>query len=92
MNIISFIFLVVCIIMLLHITLTNFLFAIDLRRKDFKISSKVLLIKTAIDVAVLCTIIVIGIFIKDTDYVFILDTINGFIIGYIISNYYIKHL
>lgn len=78
--------------MLLHITLTNFLFTIDLRRKEFKISSKVLLIKTAIDVAVLCTIIVIGIFIKDTDYVFILDTINGFIIGYIISNYYIKHL
>ena len=92
MNIISFIFLVVCIVMLLHITLTNFLFGIDLKRKEFKISSKVLLIKAAIDVAVLCIITLIGIFVKDTNYVFILDTINGFIIGWIVSNYYTKYL
>lgn len=92
MNIISFIFLVVCIAMLLHITLTNFLCAVDLKRRDVGINSKVLLIKAAISIAVLFIIIIIGIFIKDTNYVFILDTINGFIIGYIISNYYIKYL
>ena len=78
--------------MLLHITLTNFLFGIDLKRKEFKISSKILLIKAAISIAVLCAIVLIGIFIKDTDYVFILDSINGFIIGWIFSNYYAKYL
>lgn len=91
MNIISFIFLVICIVMLLHITLTNLLFGIDLKRKSFK-SSKYWLIKAAINVAVLFIIIIIGILVKDTDYMFILDIINGFIIGWIISNYYIKYL
>lgn len=91
MNIISFIFLVVCIAMLLHITLTNLLFGIDLKHHDFK-SGKFWLIKAAISFAVICIVVLIGIFVKDTNYVFILDTINGFIIGWIISNYYVKYL
>ena len=91
MNIISFIFLVICIVMLSHITLTNLLFGIDLKRKSFK-SSKYWLIKSAICFAVIIIITIIGILVKDTNYVFILDTINGFIIGWIISNYYAKYL
>lgn len=91
MNIISFIFLIIVIAMLLHITLANLLCGIDLKHHGFK-SSKFWLIKAAIIFAVLCVIIVIGIFVKDTNYVFILDTINGFIIGWIISNYYTKYL
>ena len=91
MTIISFIFLFICIAMLLHITLTNLLFGIDLKRKSFK-SSKCWLIKAAIDFAILSNIIVIAIVTKDTNYVFILDVINGFTIGYIISEYYTKYL
>lgn len=91
MKIISFIFLVICIVMLLHITLTNLLFGIDLKHHDFK-SSKYWLIKAAIYFVILLTIVIVAICIKDTQYSCVLDCINTFIIGFIISNYYIKYL
>lgn len=91
MDIISHIFLVICIVMLLHITLTNLLFGIDLRHHGFK-SGKFWLIKAAINFAVILIVLTINVLLKDTNYNFVSNLINGFVIGWIISNYYTKYL
>ena len=92
MNIISFIFLVIVIAMLLHITLARLLFAIDLFKKGFINSSKFQLIKATINFIVFLIVLTINIVLKDTNHNFVSNIINGFIIGWIYSDYYLKYL
>lgn len=92
MTIISFIFLVIVVAMLLHITLANLLCGIYLFKKGFTNSSKYQLIKTTISFVVLLIVLTINILLKDTNYTFVSNFINGFIIGWIYSDYYLKYL
>lgn len=92
MNIISFIFLVIVIAILLHITLARLLFSIDLFKKGFTHSSKFQLIKATINFVVLLIVLTINILLKDTNYNFVSNFINGFIIGRVYANYYLKYL
>ena len=92
MNIISFIFLVIVVAMLLHITLANLLCGIYLFKKDFTNSSKYQLIKATINFVVFLIVLTINVLLKDTNYNFVSNLINGFIIGWIYSDYYLKYL
>lgn len=92
MNIISFIFLVIVVAMLLHITLANLLCGIYLFKKGFYNSGKFQLIKATINFVVLLIVLTINILLKDTNFNFVYDLINGFVIGSIYSNYYFKYL
>lgn len=92
MNIISFIFLVIVVAMLLHITLANLLCGIYLFKKGFINSSKYQLIKTTINFVVFLIVLTINVLLQDTSYNFVSNLINGFIIGWVYSNYYFKYL
>lgn len=92
MNIISFIFLVIVVAMLLHITLANLLCGIYLFKKGFTNSSKYQLIKATINFVVFLIVLTINVLLKDTNYNFVSNLINGFIIGWIYSDYYLKYL
>lgn len=92
MNIISFIILVIVIAILLHITLARLLFSIDLFKKGLIHSSKYQLIKATINFVVLLIVLTINILLKDTNYNFVSNIINGFIIGWVYSDYYLKYL
>lgn len=92
MNIISFIFLVIVVAMLLHITLARLLFSINLFKKGFYNSGKFQLIKATINFVVFLIVLTINILLKDTNYNFVSDLINGFVIGRIYAKYYFKYL
>lgn len=92
MNIISFTFLVIVVAMLLHITLARLLFSINLFKKSFTNSGKFQLIKATINFVVFLIVLTINILLKDTNYNLVSDLINGFVIGWIYSNYYFKYL
>lgn len=92
MNTISFIFLVIVVAMLLHITLARLLFGIELFRKGFTNSSKYQLIKATINFVVFLIVLTINILLKDTNYTFVSNFINGFVIGWVYSNHYLKCL
>lgn len=91
MKTISFIILVIAIAMLLHITLTNILFGYTLYKKHFN-CSKYWIIKGIGDIVLIGIVITIAVLLKDTNYYFITDVINGFIIGWIFSDYYFRYL
>lgn len=91
MKTVSFIILVIAIVMLLHITLTNILFGYTLYKKHFK-CCKYWIIKGIADIVLIGIVITITVLLKDTNYYFITDVINGFIIGWIFSDYYFRYL
>ena len=92
MDIISFIFLVIVVAMLLHITLARLLFGINLFKKGFYNSGKFQLIKATINLVVFLIVLTINVVLKDTNYNFVSDLINGFIIGWVYSEYYFRYL
>lgn len=91
METISFIILIIAIAMLLHITLTNILYGISLRKNNSNYS-KYSIINGIVDIIIMCVVITIAILLQDTNYYFITDIINIFIIGWILSNYYFRYL
>lgn len=91
MKTISFIILIIAIAMLLHITLTNISFGYSLRKSNFN-CSKYWITKGIVDIIIVCIVITIATLLKDTNYYFVTDVINGFIIGWIFSDYYFRYL